>query len=416
MLQIMFGQSKYYSDALSENVKRGIRTRLEKGWRSGKAPLGYVNDATTRTILPDPERFELVRQMFDLMLTGTYSPKRIWEIARNDWGFRTPKHKRIGGKPIALCAIYRILTSPFYGGLLVWEGHTYKGAHVPVVTIEEFERVQELLGRAEKPRPHHRQFAFTGLIRCGECNLLVTAEEKVNRYGSRYIYYHCTRRRQDVVCRQPSITEKKMENQIERVLGTIRLPDKLGDWAQAQLAAERSTIDATFETLRRSVRKALEDTERELATLISLRVRDLINDTEFASERAKLEQSHLRLQQQLERSAKGDATFEPDGAIISFSNIAIEWFRSGDWEAKRLIFDSVCSNPTLKDRILSVQAKKPFSFASAGDTFIRWCGFRENIRTLYANCDPELLSILDNIKQLEIKFGIRLAEGCRRAP
>ncbi|MGZ5154410.1 MAG: hypothetical protein ACXWC5_30680 [Burkholderiales bacterium] len=60
------------------------------------------------------------------MLDGTHSPKRIWEIARNEWGFRTLKHKRIGGMPIALCAIYRILNSPFYAGILVWEGRTYK--------------------------------------------------------------------------------------------------------------------------------------------------------------------------------------------------------------------------------------------------------------------------------------------------
>jgi site-specific DNA recombinase len=31
MLQIMFGQSKYYSDALSDNVKRGNQTKVEKG-------------------------------------------------------------------------------------------------------------------------------------------------------------------------------------------------------------------------------------------------------------------------------------------------------------------------------------------------------------------------------------------------
>jgi len=37
MLQIMFGQSKYYSDALSDNVKRGNRTKIEKGWRPGRA-------------------------------------------------------------------------------------------------------------------------------------------------------------------------------------------------------------------------------------------------------------------------------------------------------------------------------------------------------------------------------------------
>src|SRR6185437_15045421 len=51
MLQIMFGQSKYYSDALSENVKRGNRTKVERGWRPNLAPLGYDNDRATKTIV-----------------------------------------------------------------------------------------------------------------------------------------------------------------------------------------------------------------------------------------------------------------------------------------------------------------------------------------------------------------------------
>src|SRR5665213_837724 len=74
MLQIMFGQSKYYSDALSENVKRGNRTKIEKGWRPNLAPLGYLNDAATKTVIRDPVHFPLIRKMFELMLTGAYSP------------------------------------------------------------------------------------------------------------------------------------------------------------------------------------------------------------------------------------------------------------------------------------------------------------------------------------------------------
>src|SRR5713101_199380 len=70
MLQIMFGQSKYYSDALSENVKRGNRTKLEKGWRPNMAPLGYLNDSATKTTIKDLDHFPLIRKIFDLMLTG----------------------------------------------------------------------------------------------------------------------------------------------------------------------------------------------------------------------------------------------------------------------------------------------------------------------------------------------------------
>ena len=56
MLNIMFGQSKYYVDSLSENVKRGNRTKIEKGWRPSQAPLGYLNDPTTSRGTYEPPR------------------------------------------------------------------------------------------------------------------------------------------------------------------------------------------------------------------------------------------------------------------------------------------------------------------------------------------------------------------------
>src|SRR5581483_7471808 len=66
MLSIIFGYSKYYVDSLSVNVKRGTRKKIEMGWRPGVAPTGYLNDLRQKTIIPDPERFALVRRMFNL--------------------------------------------------------------------------------------------------------------------------------------------------------------------------------------------------------------------------------------------------------------------------------------------------------------------------------------------------------------
>ena len=59
---------------LSKNTKRGLQSKLEKGWQNGIAPLGYLNDKENKTIIIDPERFNLVRKMWDLMLTGNYTP------------------------------------------------------------------------------------------------------------------------------------------------------------------------------------------------------------------------------------------------------------------------------------------------------------------------------------------------------
>jgi hypothetical protein len=48
-----------------------------------------------------------------------------------------------------------------------------------MITEAEYDKVQTLLGRDGNPRPQSQlEFAFTGLIRCGECDRMVTAEEK----------------------------------------------------------------------------------------------------------------------------------------------------------------------------------------------------------------------------------------------
>jgi len=127
MLSIIFGYSKHYVDSLSENVRRGYRIKVQRGWLPGLAPLGYLNDKEAKTIVIDPERFSLVQQMWQLMLTGAYPPRRVWEIATQDWELRTVRRKRIGGNPISWSATYRILTNQFYAGVLESDGKIFPG-------------------------------------------------------------------------------------------------------------------------------------------------------------------------------------------------------------------------------------------------------------------------------------------------
>src|SRR3989344_3394329 len=51
MLNIAFGQSKYYVDSLSENTKRGLRQKVRRGEYPGLSPVGYINDSRTKTII-----------------------------------------------------------------------------------------------------------------------------------------------------------------------------------------------------------------------------------------------------------------------------------------------------------------------------------------------------------------------------
>ena len=94
-----------------------------------------------------------------------------------------------------MSGIYRIFSNPFYAGYIVYHGQWYPGKHDPMITLEEFDRAQTLLGRPGRAKPKRHEFAFTGLICCGACSGSVTAQEKHNRYGYRYVYYHCTNKK-----------------------------------------------------------------------------------------------------------------------------------------------------------------------------------------------------------------------------
>src|SRR5437879_13863902 len=84
MLGIMFSQSKYYVDALSENIRRGNRARRESGWPTSTVPQGYLNgrsSAGETIVIKDEQRFHIVRRLWQLCLSGAYSLPQLWDMA-----------------------------------------------------------------------------------------------------------------------------------------------------------------------------------------------------------------------------------------------------------------------------------------------------------------------------------------------
>lgn len=77
MLNIAFGQSKYYVDSLSENTKRGLREKARRGEFPGPAPLGYLNDYRSKTIVVDPQFSSVIKQIYELYSSGAYTLREI---------------------------------------------------------------------------------------------------------------------------------------------------------------------------------------------------------------------------------------------------------------------------------------------------------------------------------------------------
>jgi site-specific DNA recombinase len=399
MLSIIFGYSKYYVDSLAENIRRGLRTKLEHGWLPNMAPTGYLNEPDARTIVPDPERFPLLRRMWDLMLSGAYSPQRILEIATDEWGFRTKKRKRLGGKPLSLSSVYHIFNSVFYAGIIRRHGKAYPGKHTPMVTLDEFERVQRILRKPNLPRPIRRAWAFTGLILCGGCGCGVTAEEHVKVSGLRFRYYRCTRKRKPR-CSQPPISLAILEMQIVRFLEGIAIPEAVHVWLLAQLERARHEEQSREVVSDVSVQEASQSITRQLENLTRLRVRDQLTDEEFIQEREALQREKLRLTERLRTQQTATSWIEPARLLVSFSLRAVSWFSEGNDEAKRLILTTVGLNSTLTDRKLSIDAKKPFRGSPGTPSLPEMWSTLEDVRTRWLARDPELLDTVATLREL----------------
>lgn len=123
----------------------------------------------------------MIKKAWELFLTGAYTVSQILDKLNNEWGYRTPLHKKLGGKPMSKSSLYRVFNDTFYYGPYEYpggSGNWHQGKHELMITEEEFWIAQKLLGQDGRPRPKHHTFAFTGLMRCGECEGSITAELK----------------------------------------------------------------------------------------------------------------------------------------------------------------------------------------------------------------------------------------------
>jgi site-specific DNA recombinase len=403
MLAIMFGQSKYYVDSLSENVKRGNRTKRERGWLPGIPPMGYLNgrsETGEKIIVPDPVRYPVLKRLWELLLSGGHSVPQLLDLATNEMGLRTPKRRRIGGSPVSVSGMYRVFSNPFYAGQMVHEGQWYAGRHKLMITLAQFERAQVLLGRTNRARSKTHIFAYTGLMRCGSCGCTITAEAKVNRYGSHYVYYHCTRKKRNLSCKEKCVEEKALEVQIVQFLRTICIDRAEVEKALGIIEEERAKGASTDDGLKRSLEQALESCRHSLENLTKLRYRELINDDEFLRQRADLtlEQSKL-----LERMTQlgNENWIEPSRNLFLFSNRAAFWLTHGNPSEKRLILSTVGSNLSLKAKKLSIDVRKPFQILQKHRCISTWCAIVNDVRTFFrgegsADQIPLLEPVLEN--------------------
>jgi hypothetical protein len=291
---------------------------------------------------------------------------QIWNISRKQLNLRTVPRRNIGGEHLSRSAIYAVLGNPFYYGWFEFplhSGNWNKGAHVPMVTKEEFDQVQKVMGRTNQPRPRHeeRMFAFTGLMKCATCGCSITAQAKVKRCKNgnvhHYVYYNCTKKRYDAGCTEKHVEVKLLHLQIGAILKDIRISEEYRDWAVRHVHEVRKNEAESDSIAIRTKHKECEEVTQQLQSLTlnftapSNKARNVIGEQEYQSLKSELLRKKGLLEDELKIKNKAvEQWAELSEQTFDFACYAHLWYENGDEKTKRAILACLGSNLTISDK------------------------------------------------------------------
>ena len=369
MLNIAFGQSKYFVDNLRENVKRGLRQKIRNGVWPSWAPVGYLNNAKTRGIDIDSEKAPQVKKLFEMYATVAYTLHALANWCK-EHGFRGNL-----GKEIALSNVQSILQNIFYLGLMKYGGEISEGTHEPLVSKQLFDLCQKVRNtRARTRKKVHRDFAFTGLMKCS-CGCSITAETQKG-----HNYYRCTKKRGDCL-EKHFLREEELENQIKQYLQTIALSDQDQEKIMAELDKDELTAKTQAQANVQNLKSELENINQRLEKLLDVYLSDTISTDEYTSRKQKILTRKLELNEKVKDFEQNNWSWvEPAREFILSLNKADNLLRSSEKSDLAAFLKNIGSNRILQNRQLHFDYEIPYDLvAEIGDgerknlTIPFWC-------------------------------------------
>jgi site-specific DNA recombinase len=250
---IMASIAEFYSLNLAQEVTKGLVQKATIGGTPHKAPIGYLNIRTTdanghevRDVELDPDRAELIRFAFTAYATGNWSLSKLARELETR-GLTTRPMPSFPAKPLTSTALHKVLTNPYYQGIVTFREITYPGTHDPLVTPETFEQVQTILRQnhvvGDKPQKYDHY--LKGSIYCG-CGKRLMFERPRNHQGVAYDYFTCTGRRfKRNTCQRTAVLTHRVEQSIENQYKQVSV-------TKEEAAQIESVLGQVFDTLAES--------------------------------------------------------------------------------------------------------------------------------------------------------------------
>src|SRR3989344_5410040 len=367
MLMIEFGMSTDYSLKLSKDVQRGLMSKVNRGIRPGLAPIGYNNVGEIqgeKTIENDPQRFDLCKKWWAMMLTGKYTLEQsLVEI--NKLGLRNKK-----GNKISRTAGYRFFHEIFYAGYFKYLGEIHKGIHEPMIALEDFNKVQRIItgkfnGKYEHPW-EIKPAPLSGFIKCGECGSTITADRKVKKYkngeSQEFRWYRC-KKNNGIDCSQRAyLPTGDLEAQVITYINNLELDPRFIDWVKAVLK-RRNKEEFMFDRKQREqATKRLQELSKAKERVYGMKIDGLYaTDEEYKKRKAEILVEEMNIQESLtaNRLSYWEKVIDD---TLNFATEVFELFNSKDPFVKKMVLQILGSDLRLKDKKLYLEAKSVFIF------------------------------------------------------
>ncbi|KKS54978.1 MAG: Recombinase [Candidatus Magasanikbacteria bacterium GW2011_GWA2_42_32] len=358
MLQVAFGQSKYYSDNLKQNVERGFRQKLRRGEWLTRAPFGYVNNPKTRNIEPDVMKSRVVVRAYEEYAKGSHTLLSMMQFLA-EHGVCTK-----AGTPLGKASVARLLSNRAYLGFTKHHNEFFPGSFAPILSPTLFEAVQKKLH--ERARPRHSKishnFPFTGLFRCGECGSMITAQWATNRWGSKYRYYRCTKK--NGKCSQGYLQEDALAMQTKEHLQSVSLSETWTAYMLHKVEAwEKEDVHASGTHALR-IKDDVKKLEAKMDALVDLHLNGDIERETYLKKKDVLMRQKLSLQAK-STSARHERKnwIEPLRKWILDSKRAGFLARSTNYAEIREFVRSFGTNPSMHNKTISISFCPPSQFA-----------------------------------------------------
>jgi len=372
-LRSMMNVSQFYSDNLSEDVRRGMRhNALNCRANNGTLPYGYIKGDDGKYKL-DPPKAAIAKEIFNRVAGG----EAFIDIANdlNSRGIKTSKNKDWGRSS------FRLLTNERYTGVYIYDDIRIEGGVPQIIEKELFLRVQEKLNsRQVKSRNRtNGNYILTGKLFCGECGSAMVGYGGTSKTGKQHHYYSCKKRVQKH-CGKSYVRREWMEHEIATALQNMLMDDdvlhKITDCVleYAKHYKERSEIGI--------LEDQLAETKKALRNIMNAIEKGIINET--TQERMlELEQEKKRIENCLLVENAEMLNVSREDLLFWFSS-----FRRGDVtdkEYQEKLFDNILIAAYVYDDHVKLEFnytgnkhRKKVSFAfvdnvDADDTSVRIC-------------------------------------------